>query len=69
MINYSAVGIPALHDGQMTESEAAVTADISKPGYTMHAKSLQSCSTLCDPMDCSAQPPLSIWKQPHLDAG
>ena len=53
----------------MTESEAAVTADISKPGYTMHAKSLQSCSTLCDPMDCSAQPPLSIGKQPHLDAG
>ena len=23
----------------------------------MHAKSLQSCSTLCDPLDCSTRPP------------
>ena len=23
------------------------------PPYTVHAKSLQSCLTLCDPMDCS----------------
>ena len=28
-------------------------------GHTcMHAKSLQSCPTLCDPMNCSHQPPL-----------
>ena len=26
----------------------------------MHAKSLQSCLTLCDPMDCSPQAPLSM---------
>ena len=26
----------------------------------MHAKSLQSCPTLCDPKDCSHQAPLSI---------
>ena len=27
---------------------------------SMHAKSLQSCLTLCDPMDCSPQAPLSM---------
>ena len=26
----------------------------------MHAKLLQSCPTLCDPMDCSLQAPLSM---------
>ena len=26
----------------------------------LHAKSLQWCSTLCDPMDCSCQSPLSM---------
>ena len=26
----------------------------------MHAKSLQSCLTLCDPMDCSCEAPLSM---------
>ena len=26
----------------------------------MHARSLQSCLTLCDPMDCSGQAPLSM---------
>ena len=26
----------------------------------MHAKSLQSCPTLCDPMDCSPPAPLSM---------
>ena len=26
----------------------------------MRAKSLQSCPTLCDPMDCSPQAPLSM---------
>ena len=26
----------------------------------MHAKLLQSCPTLCDPMDCSHQAPLSM---------
>ena len=50
----------------MTELEVAMTAEISKTGYAMHTKSLQSCSTLCDPMDCSPQAPLSIRKLPHL---
>ena len=31
---------------------------ISRMG--MHAKSLQSCPTLCDPVDCSHQTPLSM---------
>ena len=31
-----------------------------KGGAYVSAKSLQSCSTLCDPMDCSRQAPLSM---------
>ena len=29
-------------------------------GHCMCAKSLQSCPTLCNPMDCSLQAPLSM---------
>ena len=29
-------------------------------GHMAHAKSLQSCPTLCNPMDHACQPPLSI---------
>ena len=29
-------------------------------GVCLHAKSLQSCLTLCDSLDCSHQPPLSM---------
>ena len=35
--------------------------------YHVHAKLLQSCLTLCDPVECSHQPPLSMGfsKQEH----
>ena len=33
----------------------------------MHAKSLQSCLTLCNPKDCS--PPVSPWDSPRKNTG
>ena len=34
----------------------------------MHAKLLQSCPTLCDPMDCSL-PDSSVWDSPGKSTG
>ena len=35
----------------------------------MHAKSLQSCLTLCNPMDCSLPGSLCSWDSPGKNAG
>ena len=38
---------------QKPESRKSWMIDSSHTGACMHSKSLQSCLTLCDPMDCS----------------
>ena len=35
----------------------------------LHAKSLQSCSTLCDPVDCSHEAPLSMGSLQNTGVG
>ena len=35
----------------------------------VHAKSLQSCLTLCDPPDCSPARPLCPWNSPGKNTG
>ena len=37
--------------------------------FVLHAKSLQSCLTLCDPMDCSLPPLLCPWDSPGKNTG
>ena len=44
--------------GVQSSSEAPKNITIQRTW--MHTKSLQSCPTLCDPMDCSPQAPLSM---------
>ena len=38
-------------------------------GVGCHAKSLQSCLTLCNPMDCSPSRPLCLWDSPDKNTG
>ena len=41
-------------------ADAGLSNFVLKSCVCMHAKSLQSCLTLCDPMDYSLQAPLSM---------
>ena len=67
-----------LHQGNCSQSYRAgmgirfQTADaglsnfVLKTCVCMHAKSLQSCLTLCDPMDYSLQAPPRFWTPPWI---